>query len=146
MVRNKAVLFVFRLIVGGLFIYAGILKIADPLEFAQDIRNYRLAGQSLSFLIAVFLPWIEIVSGFFLVSGILKGPSALVISSMLGLFILLILITILRGIDVECGCFGALSRKADFRLIIEDIILLYASLCVLFEKKPARFNVKQPSR
>jgi uncharacterized membrane protein YphA (DoxX/SURF4 family) len=146
MVRNKTILFVFRLLVGGLFIYAGVLKIADPLEFAQDIRNYRLAGQSLSFLAAVFLPWIEIFSGFFLISGILKRPSALVISSMLAFFILLVIITILRGIDVECGCLGALSRKADFKLIIEDTLLLYASLCVLFEKRPARLKEELSNR
>jgi putative oxidoreductase len=138
MIRNRTVLFVFRLILGGLFIYAGILKVGDPLEFAQDVRNYRLAGQSLSFLTAVFLPWLEIVAGFFLVAGIMKRASALVVSSMLVFFILLVILTIVRGLDVDCGCFGALSRRADLGLIAEDLLMLSMALSILFDRKPAR--------
>jgi hypothetical protein len=138
MIRNRTVLFIFRLVLGGLFIYAGIVKVADPLEFAQDVRNYRLAGQSLSFLTAVFLPWLEIVAGFFLVAGIMKRASALVVSSMLVFFILLVLLTIVRGLDVDCGCFGTLSRRADLGLIVEDLLMLSMALSVLFERKPAR--------
>jgi uncharacterized membrane protein YphA (DoxX/SURF4 family) len=138
MIRNRTVLFIFRLVLGGLFIYAGIVKVADPLEFAQDVRNYRLAGQSLSFLTAVFLPWLEIVAGFFLVAGIMKRASALVVSSMLVFFILLVLLTLVRGLDVDCGCFGTLSRRADLGLIVEDLLMLSMALSVLFERKPAR--------
>jgi putative oxidoreductase len=138
MIRNRTVLFVFRLILGGLFIYAGILKVGDPLEFAQDVRNYRLAGQSLSFLTAVFLPWLEIVAGFFLVAGIMKRASALVVSSMLVFFILLVILTIVRGLDVDCGCFGTLSRRADLGLIAEDLLMLSMALSILFDRKPAR--------
>ncbi len=137
MIRNKTVLLLFRLAVGGLFIYAGVLKVTDTLEFAQDVRNYRLAGQSLSFLTAVFLPWLEIIAGFFLVTGIMKRASALLVSFMLAVFILLVGVTIVRGIDVECGCFGALSRNADPGLIVEDLLMLYMALCVFFEKKTA---------
>ncbi len=138
MVRNKTILFLFRLIVGGLFIYAGIVKVMDPLEFAQDVRNYQLVGQSLSFLVAVFLPWLEIFAGLFLVSGLLKPAGSLLISLMLSAFLILTVVTILRGISVECGCFGALSRQADFRLIVEDVLMLYMALCVLFEnRKPS---------
>ncbi len=136
MVRNKTALILFRLALGGLFIYAGVVKVIDPLEFAQDVRNYSLVGPSLSFLTAVFLPWLEIVAGFLLVAGIMKRASALLISSMLVLFIVLVGVTVARGVDVDCGCFGTLSRDADLGLIIEDALMLYLGLCLFFDKKP----------
>lgn len=138
MARKRILLVLFRLVVGGLFIYAGVLKVSDTLEFAQDIRNYRVVGQTLSFLAALALPWIEIVAGFCLIAGIMKRASALTISAMLAFFILLVVMTMVRGIDVDCGCFGALSRKADFRLIIEDGLMLAMALSVLFAQKPSR--------
>jgi len=132
MVRNKTLLVLFRLVLGGLFVYAGIVKVLDPLDFAQNIRNYRLVGQSLSFLAAIILPWLEILAGLALAAGVWTRASALVISALLGFFIVLTLVTIVRGLDVDCGCFGALSRKSGFGVILEDLGMLYMGLCLLF--------------
>jgi putative oxidoreductase len=131
MVRNKTVLLIFRLVLGGLFVYAGIVKVLDPLGFAQDIRNYRFVGQSLSFIAAIVLPWLEILAGTFLVVGIWKRGATLVISGLLVFFILLTFITMARGLDIDCGCFGALSRRSGLGVIIEDLAMLYLGLCVL---------------
>jgi putative oxidoreductase len=130
MIRNKYVLFLFRFVIGGLFIYAGVLKIADPLGFAQDIRNYRLFSQEICFLTALVLPWFEVLAGAFLILGIFKRTSALLISGLLAFFIVLVAITMIRGIDVDCGCFGTLSRKADWKLLVEDLLMLAMSLSV----------------
>jgi uncharacterized membrane protein YphA (DoxX/SURF4 family) len=135
MLKNKTLLLVFRLALGGLFVYAGAVKVLDPLDFAQNIRNYRLVGQSLSFIAAVVLPWLEILAGVALAAGIWKRASALIISGLLVFFILLTLITIARGLDVECGCFGALSRKSGFGVILEDLGMLFMGLVLLFSKK-----------
>jgi uncharacterized membrane protein YphA (DoxX/SURF4 family) len=132
MLKNKTLLLVFRLVLGGLFVYAGVVKVLDPLDFAQNIRNYRLVGQSLSFIAAVVLPWLEILAGAALAAGIWKRASALIISGLLVFFILLTLVTIARGLDVACGCFGALSRKSGFGVILEDLGMLFMGLCLLF--------------
>jgi uncharacterized membrane protein YphA (DoxX/SURF4 family) len=132
MFKNRALLVVFRLALGGLFIYAGVVKVLDPLDFAQNIRNYRLVGQSLAFIAAIVLPWLEILAGVALAAGIWKRASALIISGLLVFFILLTLVTIARGLDVECGCFGALSRKSGFGVILEDLGMLFMGLCLLF--------------
>jgi putative oxidoreductase len=131
MVRHKALLVVFRLVLGGLFVYAGVLKVVAPLEFAQDIRNYRLVGQSLSFLAAIVLPWLEILAGLFLIAGVWKRGAALVITGLLVFFIVLTLVTMIRGLDVDCGCFGAVSRRSGWGVVIEDLGMLYLGLCVL---------------
>jgi uncharacterized membrane protein YphA (DoxX/SURF4 family) len=132
MLRNRYLLLLLRLIVGGVFIWAASTKIADSLSFAQDVRNYRLVGQTISFFTAIILPWIELVAGVCLVIGIFPRSSALLISGLLAFFILLVATTIIRGIDVDCGCFGTFSRKADLWLILEDSIWLSMSLILLF--------------
>ncbi|MGZ5514942.1 MAG: MauE/DoxX family redox-associated membrane protein [Candidatus Aminicenantales bacterium] len=135
MVRNKTALLVFRVVLGGLFVYAGVVKVLEPLDFAQNIRNYDLVGQSLSFIAAIVLPWLEILAGAFLALGIWKRAAALAISGLLIFFIVLTFVTMIRGLDVDCGCFGAIDRKAGLGVILEDLAMLCLGLCVLFQPK-----------
>ncbi|MCU0243526.1 MAG: DoxX family membrane protein [Acidobacteria bacterium] len=135
MAGNKAVLWVFRLVLGGLFIYAGAVKVVAPLDFAQDIRNYRLVGQSLSFIAAIVLPWLEILAGAALIVGVWRRGAALVVSGLLVFFIVLTAVTMLRGLDVDCGCFGSLSRKSGWGVILEDLGMLAMGLVLLFSAR-----------
>ncbi len=128
MIHNKVILWVFRIVVGGVFIWAGLLKILDPLDFAQNIANYRVFSRDLSFLIALVLPWLEVLCGIFVIFGIFRSASSLLLSGLLAIFLVLITVTILRGLDVDCGCFGSIGRHVDFRLLITDIILLYLTV------------------
>ena len=138
MIRNKPLLLVFRLVLGGLFVYAGVVKVVDPLGFAQDIRNYRLVGQAISFVAAVVLPWLEIVAGAFLIAGVWKRGAALVITGLLVFFIVLTLVTMARGLDVECGCFGSLSRKSGWSVVFEDLGMLALGLVILLSGRSPR--------
>ena len=138
MIRNKIVLFLFRIVVGGLFLYAGAVKISDPLGFAQGIANYRLVPRAIAFFAALILPWVEVLAGAALVAGLFRRTSAGLISLMLVFFIVLVAVTMIRGLDVDCGCFGALSRKAGWSLILEDAAMLFMALqVVFFERKAA---------
>jgi putative oxidoreductase len=134
MIRNRKILLVFRLVVGGIFIYAGVTKAVDPLGFAQNIRNYRVVGQNLSFLTGLILPWLEIFAGLLVVSGVMRRAGALLAFLMLAFFIVLTAVTMARGLDVDCGCFGAVSRKAGLGLILEDAALLYMAAAVLLSR------------
>ena len=131
MIRNTYVLWLFRLVVGGVFIWAGILKILDPLEFAQNIANYRVVSRDISFFLALVLPWLEVLCGILVILGIFRSSSSLLLSGMLGIFLVLITVTILRGLDVDCGCFGSIGRHVDYRLLLTDIVLLYMTLNIL---------------
>ena len=138
MIRNKYIILAFRLIVGGVFFASGLLKVGDPLAFAQDIKNFRIVSHEASFLAALILPWIEILCGALLITGILRRPSALLASGLLIGFIILVGITMARGIDTDCGCFGSLSHKADWWLLLQDGVLLLMSLSVLLAKPGPR--------
>jgi putative oxidoreductase len=147
MIGGKWILWGSRLVVGGVFIWAGVMKIIDPLEFAQTITNYRVFPRGLAFALSLIFPWAEVLSGAFLISGIFRRSSALLIALMLAGFIGLVASAVWRGIDTACGCFGSLSSKADLQLILMDAVLLLLTLNVLLDRPALRlsFRKQRPS-
>ncbi len=117
-----------RIVVAAVFLWAAVLKIADPLGFARDISGFRLVPAWAALLIALVLPWLEALCAAFLVLGPWRRTSAILIALMLAGFIVLTGITIARGIDTNCGCFGVQSHKADMGLILQDAGLLFLTI------------------
>jgi len=126
---NKYLLFLFRIILGFVFIYAGILKISDPAGFSDAINNYKLLPLSFVNFFAITLPWIEVVTGLFLLFGITVKETSFIISVMLVVFILAVGISLGRGLNIDCGCFGTSSgTKVGIIKLLENIVLLTFSL------------------
>ncbi len=100
-----------RLAVGGAFLLAGALKIADPAKFAVDVGNYRLLPHELNNLVAILIPWIEVVAGVFVLAGIWLRAAALVITSLTVMFFFVILSALARGLNMDCGCFGTVGGQ-----------------------------------
>lgn len=125
----------FRLLVGVAFVWAGLVKIADAGAFEEGLINYRMLPPSLIPVVAVTLPPIEVAAGVCLVLGVLCRGAALLATSMLAVFTAAIVQAILRGINVECGCFGAGSDAAasmGWQEVVRDLALLAAGAHVLF--------------
>jgi putative oxidoreductase len=121
----KIVAVILRLVVGGTFIVAGGLKVLQPGTFAADIGNYRLLPNEAINLLAITLPWIEVVAGGLLVAGIWKRASASLIVVMLIVFLLAISQALARGLDVRCGCFGTVeARRVSVLALGEDLVVL----------------------
>ena len=121
-----------RLIMGGLFLYAGVGKIITPLDFAAMVYNYKLLPDELIGPAATAIPWIEALSGFCLLMGLHTKGGALAISGLLAIFIAILIISAARGLDVECGCFSGVERRVGFLAIFEDLIMLSGALFILF--------------
>jgi putative oxidoreductase len=120
---------VLRLIVGGVFIAAGAVKIMEPAAFAADIGNYRLLPHEFINLLAITLPWIELGAGLLLVAGFWKHPSAVLIAAMMVVFLAAIGQAVARGLDVRCGCFGTVeARKVGFLALAQDVGLFAGAL------------------
>jgi len=134
MLSNKYLVFVFRLIVGGIFIYASIDKITHPEQFARIVYNYKILPHFTINFFAIILPWLELICGLFLVFGIMTRSSALVISILLLLFIIALSVNLFRGVDLSCGCFTTnLANKERISSIIwRDLVLVLLSLEILF--------------
>jgi putative oxidoreductase len=124
---------------GGVFVYASLDKIAHPDAFARIIYHYRLVGPSASMgpllanLVAVTLPWVEIVAGIALISGVWRREASGLVALLLVLFLGAVSWALLHGIDIEnCGCFTVTGsgRGAGIKLLVEDAALLAAALFV----------------
>jgi uncharacterized membrane protein YphA (DoxX/SURF4 family) len=122
------------MMVGLIFIYASIDKIANPAYFAGMIQNYQLAPDIFINIAAIILPWLELLCGALLLTGIWHRSAAFLITFLMLVFMIAISSAIFRGLDIECGCFGA-GTSANWSRIIEDIFLLVFSVQILFYPK-----------
>jgi putative oxidoreductase len=127
------------LVLGGVFVYASLSKIADPRAFAKIIYHYQVIGPgpSLGFvpanLLAVSLPWVELIAGVLLITGVWRREAAGATAVMLAIFVAAVASTLARGIDIQnCGCFAldASGRAAGWKLIAGNLALLAAALVV----------------
>ena len=130
--KNMLVL-ICRIFLGFLFIYASLEKILQPEEFAKQVGYYKALPIGLENLLAIVLPWTELIVGICLLAGLFVDGAALLSIIMMLVFILAISQAMLRGIDISCGCFkiSADSEKLGLHTIIRDIIFLIMSFVVL---------------
>jgi len=111
---------------GGAFLYAGIVKALEPTQFLDDIRSFELLLDPYAGIMALFIPYLEIIAGIAVVGGpFRKGGLGLLVASLL-IFLGAILSAWLRGIDIRCGCFGNQENTASnyLELITRDLLLL----------------------
>lgn len=99
-----------RLGAGQVFIFAGLIKVADPAEVARSIQAFGVVeNDSLISLAAYIIPWTEIIAGVLLVAGLFTRAAATVILLMLIGFVALILNAMNKGQELTCGCFGKIE-------------------------------------
>src|SRR4051794_18874438 len=113
----KWVVLVLRVILGSIFIFAALPKIQDPPSFAHLIYNYRLLPPNMINMVALVIPWLELLCGVFLIFGIWTQTVGIVISILLILFTAAIAINLAHGNAIECGCFGHAATKTRPQLI-----------------------------
>ena len=102
-----------RLVTGGVWVAAGVLKIADPAENVRAVRAYDLLPESLVPVVGHTLPIVEIVVGLCLVVGLVTRWAAVVSALLLVAFIIGISSAWARGLSIECGCFGGGGGPAE---------------------------------
>ncbi len=119
---------IIRLILGLIFFFAAVGKIAEPEAFAKEIVNYNLINFELSNLIALTLPWIELIVAIFLITGLRIKASSTIAALMLIVFIFAVGSAMARNLDINCGCFGRTIQKVGWGKIFENTILLFISI------------------
>ncbi len=93
-----------RLLLGIVFIFAGISKLFDPRSFARTISAYGIVPEALLVPVATALPALEFTAGACLLLNI-RG-SVEVITGLLVLFLIVLGYAILHDLDVDCGCYA----------------------------------------
>src|SRR3954451_2945773 len=119
-------------IIGAVFIYAGIIKLLDPVGFGNDIDNYKMFPWMISVRLAFFLPWLEIFGGLAVIFRKLYLGGLSILLGLTGIFIAASLAARARGLDITCGCFGHASKNWSFTQHIMLDLLLLVALSVLF--------------
>ena len=95
-----------RWILGLTFIYASLHKILSPADFAKIVYGYGLFPEIFINLIAIIIPFLELVAGFALIIGFYPRSAAITISGLLLAFIAALTINLIRGHEFDCGCFS----------------------------------------
>jgi uncharacterized membrane protein YphA (DoxX/SURF4 family) len=95
-----------RLILGGVLIVAGALKVGNLQKSAMAVRAYEMLPIWLANLFGYVLPWIEIGIGSLLVVGALVKINGLLGALIMLAFIIAIAQAWARGLSIDCGCFG----------------------------------------
>lgn len=150
LLRSPRLQLALRLVLGAFFVYASLDKIWSPAAFAKIVYQWQVVGPVASNLVAVTLPWVELVAGLLLIAGAWRREAALVVALMLVVFIVSAGSVMARGIDVEnCGCVSVAkaevasswppewTKGVGWFLVTRNLVLLGASL-VLVLVPPAR--------
>jgi uncharacterized membrane protein YphA (DoxX/SURF4 family) len=132
---RKATAVVLRWLLAAVFLVAGGLKIADPIGFARGIVDYDLVPELIVPAIAVVLPWWEVAAGVLAVAGRWRVGALSALTGMSVAFLVIGVTTLVRGLVVECACFGFLSERVgrmsvafEAGLVLVSALLLRAAL------------------
>ncbi len=122
----------FRLYLAWIFLYASLGKIADPAVFAENLAAYQIVPYWGLNLVAVIVPVVELACGFLLGIGIKTKAAASIAGGMLFAFTIFVLINILRGSQITCGCFDAVGDPIGWKKVIANTTWLLMAVHVFF--------------
>ena len=128
------------------FLLAAGLKLVDPFEgklvnpadFVAAIRNYHVAPAWSLHALALLLPWIEIVAALALLAGRWTSEAASILLALLLVYMAAIASTMLRGIDVDCGCFGKYDTSSALVVLLRDLLLLAIAAGIILLNRRTR--------
>ena len=123
-----------RWILGLTFIYASFHKIVSPADFAKIVYGYDLFPAVFINLIAIIIPFLELITGLALVIGVYPRSAAIIINGLLGVYIVVLTINLIRGHEFDCGCFAfgqsGYTSSSEVTLV-RDIIYFVLGLQII---------------
>jgi hypothetical protein len=125
--------------VAAVFIFAGVLKVIDPVGFANDIDNYKIVPWTLAVGLAFYLPWLEIFCALALVFRRWYRGALSILIGLTSVFIVATVAAKLRGLDITCGCFGHASQNWSFPAhMATDFAILAAVIALLIAHRASK--------
>ena len=114
-----------RVVLAIVFLSAAIPKLWHLEDFAIVVHNYRLLPASLVGVAAVALPGIEVSAAIGLLTRRLRRAAAWVIALLSSTFAVAVSSAVIRGLNIECGCFSVFAeRRVGYGLLAQDMVLL----------------------
>jgi uncharacterized membrane protein YphA (DoxX/SURF4 family) len=137
-----------RLLVGGVWVVAGALKVSDLNQSVYAVQAYQLLPSSLAEIVGVLLPLIEVGIGLLLILGLATVPAAVISGLLMVAFIIGIAAAWARGLQIDCGCFGGGGEVAEgvdpgyLQEILRDVGLLLCSALLVW-RPGTKFSADQ---
>jgi uncharacterized membrane protein YphA (DoxX/SURF4 family) len=125
-----------RLVLAGIFIYAGVVKLLGPKAFAHALAQYDLVPEGLLPLVATGLPALEVLAGIGLILEV-RG-SLIIIGVLLLIFLVVLGYAVWRNMDIDCGCFTADELDAQHNVqtaFWRDLIMISATLFLYWRRR-----------
>jgi hypothetical protein len=132
LLQNRFVIIALRWGLAAVFIYAGTTKLGSPQNFSDSIATFAILPNSFINLMALALPPFEIIAGLAIITGIQRRPAILGLGGLTVIFIIALGTAILRGIPVDCGCFGSgkPSESGAWVSLARDLVLLAVAIAI----------------
>jgi putative oxidoreductase len=128
--------FLLRLAIAALFLFAAVPKLVDPSSFAQQIANYQLTPWLATAVLSVFLPALELSVGVCLLLGRWESGALAWVAILLIIFSGALLSAIVRGLSIDCGCFGrSIENTGTLWPLIRNLALLAVTGFLWFSRK-----------
>src|SRR5882762_4108899 len=131
----RTIALLLRLVLGGIFLYAAWTKLKDPWAlFAMAIDSYQVLPTWAVEWLARTLPWIELLIGAMLIAGRWMRISTAATSLLLLVFFSLMVRARVKGIEINCGCFGP-GEAISWKRLLRDGAMLAAALLLATESR-----------
>lgn len=126
-----------RLGLGALFVYSAWGKINDPGLFADMVERYEILPRFAVGLFSLTLPMVELLTGLMFILTKWFREAAFLTVGLLMLFIAALAIAVVRGLEIDCGCFGVSAGGGRSELLLaigRDVVLLVPAVWLLLRK------------
>jgi len=118
---------------GAVFSFSAWTKIMAPQALADAIVGFEIIPESIALKMAIMLIWLELICGTFMLFGLWARATVIVITGMLTLFQVGLISVVVRGIEVNCGCFGQFSEmQVGWDTIIRNFVQLVFCVLLLY--------------
>lgn len=126
--RIRAVALVIRIALGAILVYSAWSKLKDSWAlFAMAVDSYQVLPLWGVRLVARTLPWVELLIGVLLIVGRWMRVATVACSLLLVVFFGLMVRAHLKGMEINCGCFGP-GEAISWRTLLRDGAMVAGSL------------------
>jgi uncharacterized membrane protein YphA (DoxX/SURF4 family) len=124
-------------VLAAIFLAAALGKIGNPKEFSDSVAAYRILPIAWINIVAIILPWVELVIGLALISGTQTRQAALLSILLNTVFMIAAASAMSRGLDIECGCFTLSKAHSNvgWMLLTRDMAFIFLGVIVIGRPK-----------